>query len=42
MVGAIGAEDGEGCDGLAQQAGVAQRLESQPLQHQLNLVPRAF
>jgi len=42
MDGGIGADDGEGCDGLAQHAGVAQCVESQPVQQQLVLVPRAF
>jgi len=42
MDGAMGAEVGEGCDGLAQHAGVAQRVESQPVQQQFDFVPRAF
>jgi hypothetical protein len=42
MDGGIGAGDGEGCDGLAQHAGVAQRMESQPVQQQVDFVPRAF
>ena len=42
MDGGIGAEDGDGCEGLAQHAGVAQRVELQPVQQQLDFVPRAF
>src|SRR6266705_4218510 len=42
MAGGTGAGDGEGCDGLAQHSGVAQRVESQPVQQQLDFVPRAF